>query len=515
MKKLFCLLLAGLLFLFCTACADWDELADDPLQELSQYYQVENQPQNTVAITAFSLPYYDTETLDGVTCSDGLQQVVDKLLYESLYELDPTFELQPVLAEKSQYDGQTLTYTITLRGGVCFSDGSALTAQDVVDTLLRAADSTRYGSRFTHVDEISASGRSVIITLSEPNGGFLRLLDIPIVKSGTETQKVPLGTGPYAFAKDDDGNYLALNRHWWQNKRLPLSRIELVACKSADAANYAFTAQNVQLLCADLGGIDSVSADVSGACTDAASTVLHYLGFNLRNELLADPAVRQAISCAIDRENLVSTYLLGHGTPAQFPLPPVCTSYPVDLEKAYTREAADNAMQKAGCKTGEKKPSLTLLVNEENRFKVSAASEIARILNQYDLSVIVQVLPWEDYLAALRNGQYDLYYGQTRLHADWDLTALIGTYGTLNYGGFSNPATDELLQSYLAAQGQRRDAVQKSLCETFQQQQPIVPICFKAVSVLVTNHAVDEITPTATDPFYQMENWTVHLAPTP
>ena len=515
MKKLLCLLLTIVLFLFCSACADWDELADDPLQELSQYYQVENQPQNTAAITSFALPYYDSETLDGVTCSDGIQQVVGKLLYESLYELDPAFELQPVLAEKNQYDAQTLTYTITLRSGVCFSDGSALTAQDVADTLLRAADSTRYGSRFTHVEEISASGSSVIITLSEPNGGFLRLLDIPIVKSGTETQKVPLGTGPYAFAKDDDGNYLASNRCWWQEKRLPLSRIELVSCKSTESANYAFTAQNIQLLCTDLGGTDSAPADVSGACTDAASTVLHYLGFNLQNELLADPAVRQAISCAIDRQDLVSTYLLGHGTPAQFPLPPACAAYPGDLEKPYTREAADNAMQKAGCKTGEKKPALTLLVNEENRFKVSAASEIARVLNQYDLSVIVQVLPWDDYLAALQNGQYDLYYGQTRLHADWDLTALIGTYGALNYGGFSNPTTDELLYAYLAAQGQRRDTVLTSLCETFQQQQPIVPICFKAVSVLVTNHAVDEITPTATDPFYQMENWTVHLSPAP
>ena len=512
MKKLLCLLLTIVFFLFCTACADWDEMTDDPLQELSQYYQTENQPQDTAAITAFSLPYYDTETLDGVSCSDGVQQVVGNLLYESLYELDTAFEPQPVLADGSRYDAQTCTYTITVRSGVSFSDGSALTAQDVVDTLHRAADSVRYGSRFNGVESIYAAGNSVIITLSAPNGGFLSLLDIPIVKSGTETENVPLGTGPYALAKDDGGNYLALNQYWWQNKRLPLQRIELVACKSAEAVNYAFAAQNVQLLCTDLIGTDTVSGDVSGICTDAVSTVIQYLGFNLRSELLADSAVRRAISGIMDREELVGTYLLGHGTPACFPLPPDSAFYP-DSTDDYSREDADNAMQKAGLKTGEDKTPLTLLVNAENRFKVSVASEIARTLNRYDLTVTVQALPWEAYLAALRDGRYDLYYGETRLCADWDLTPLIGSYGALNYGGFSDPAMDELLQAYLEAQGQSRQKAMEALCEAFAQKQPIAPICFKSVSVLITGNAVDVITPTAADPFCQMENWTVHLAP--
>ncbi len=513
MKKLLCLLLTTIVFLFCTACADWDELSDNPLQELGQYYQAENQPQSAAAITSFALPYYDSETLDGVSCSDGIQQVVGQLLYESLYELDHSFEPQPLLAKMARYDAQTFTYTITIRDDVRFSDGSALTAQDVADTLLRAAGSARYGSRFAKMDTITVSGRNVIITLSEPHGSFLSLLDIPIVKSGTEGGNIPLGTGPYAVAKDDSGIYLARNPHWWQNKPLPLSRIELIGCKSAEAANYAFTAQNVHLLSTDFGGTDLVPSDVSGVCTDADSTVMHYLGFNLYNEFLADPAVRQAISSSIDRDRLVSTYLLGHGTPAQFPLCPACKNYPGDLETVYAQEVVDDAMKKAGLKTGKEKTPLVLLVNEENHFKVAAAAEIARTLNRYDMSVTVQALPWDSYLDALRNGQYDLYYGQTRLQADWDLTALIGTNGRLNYGGFSSSAADELLQTCLAAQGKSRDTALRSLCETFQQQQPIAPVCFKRLSVLVASNAVDEITPTATNPFYEMENWTVHLSP--
>ena len=210
MKKICCLFLALLLLLSCTACTDWDELAEDPLRELSSYYQSENESQEASELTSFSLPYCDTETLDAVTCSDGFQQVVGKLLYESLYELDESFEPQGVLAESCRYDVASLTYTIKIRSGVCFSDGSPLTATDVTDTLHRAAQSARYGSRFTKVGWISADRDKVIITMLEPNGGLLSLLDIPIVKSGTETQKTPLGTGPYAVAKGENGgNYLA------------------------------------------------------------------------------------------------------------------------------------------------------------------------------------------------------------------------------------------------------------------------------------------------------------------
>lgn len=512
MKKICCLFLAALLLLSCTACTDWDELADDPLQELSSYYQAENESQEATEITSFALPYCETETLDPVTCSDGFQQVVGKLLYESLYEPDNSFMPQSILAKSCRYDAANLTYTIQIRSGVCFSDGSALTAADVVDTLHRAAQSVRYGSRFTKVGWISADRDQVIITMLEPNGGLLSLLDIPIVKSGTENQKIPLGTGPYAVAKEEDGNhYLAPNQYWWQNKRLPLSRIDLVSCKTPDAANYAFTAQNVQLLCADLVGADA--ADVSGACTDAPGMVMQYLGFNLRSEILADSAVRQAISAAIDRETLVSAYLLGHGSAAQFPLPRQSTFYPTDLQSSYSREAADAAMQRAGLKGGEEKTELTLLVNEENRFKITVATQIATALNRYDLVVTVQALPWEEYLTALQNGWYDLYYGETKLQPDWDLTALIGTGGALNYGGFRDEDTDLLLAEFLEVQGDRRTAVMRELCEDFLQKQPIVPLCFKVVSVLVTNHAVDRITPTAANPFYQMENWTVHLAP--
>lgn len=85
------------------------------------------------------------QTLDPITCPDGVQQTIGALLYEGLYALDTGFTPQPMLAESCTVSGTTCT--ITLRGGVTFSDGSAVTASDVVRSLQRAQSSERFGAR--------------------------------------------------------------------------------------------------------------------------------------------------------------------------------------------------------------------------------------------------------------------------------------------------------------------------------------------------------------------------------
>lgn len=82
-------------------------------------------------------------------------------------------------------------------------------------------------------------------------------------------------------------------------------------------------------------------------------------------------------------------------------------------------------MEEAGLRTGTQTQTLTLIVNEENSYKVSMASRIASQLSQYDLRVTVRTMSWSSYTQALRSGNYDLYYAECRLTADWDLTPLL------------------------------------------------------------------------------------------
>lgn len=452
----------------------------------------------------FSLPYMPGRTLDPLTCADGMQQTVASLLYEGLFQLDHSFTPHPCLCQSYSYDPETRRYVFTLQSGVLFSDGSPLTGADVRASLDRARTSERYGSRLSGVVSISAAQDSVTITLSAPNSGFPALLDIPIVKNGSQTLTAPIGTGPYLY--EEAGALLVANQSWWRGDGQPVDRITLVEASSGEAMLYRFSSHDVQLITADLTGPASVSTTGSADCLDTGTTVMQYLGCNVQREPLNNAALRRALWTGLNRPYLVSAFLSGHGAAAQFPVSPASPLYPDDLETAYSLDAFTAALAASGYTAAR---PLELLVNAENSFKCSIAAYLAEFFTASGLPLTVRVLPWEEYTAALAAGDFDLYYGEIRLTADWNLSSLLDPGGALNYGGWSHPQTNQLMTD-LAAAGDRAAAM-KALCAHLQAQAPILPLCFKAHSVLSQPDVLEGLNSTAAEPFYQLENLRIHL----
>ena len=123
MKRRILPLLLVLCLLWLTGCSFDDTSDEDLLQEIYGYYQ-SGKDKTDAPLTSFALPVLQGQTLDPITCPDGVQQTIGALLYEGLYALDTGFTPQPMLAESCTVSGTTCT--ITLRGGVTFSDGSAV-----------------------------------------------------------------------------------------------------------------------------------------------------------------------------------------------------------------------------------------------------------------------------------------------------------------------------------------------------------------------------------------------------
>lgn len=131
---------------------------------------------------------------------------------------------------------------------------------------------------------------------------------------------------------------------------------------------------------------------------DVDTTILQYVGCNVTREPLDSAAFRQVLSQGINRTYVVGAFLSGHGAAAQFPISPVSSLYPGDLEVRYSRDAFSAALAESGYVSGR---SLTLLVNSENTFKVSVASYLADAFTESGIPVTVRALPWEEYTAAL------------------------------------------------------------------------------------------------------------------
>ena len=460
---------------------------------------------------AFSLAYHKGHTLDPITCGEGIQQDVAALLYEPLVELDEHLEPQPLLCESWRWDESGLVLTLSIRQDVTFSDGSTLTAADAADTLRRAADSDRYRYRLRQVASITSSNSAgeVTITLTTPNQGFPALLDIPVVKRNTAGHTVPIGTGPYVLVTGSESDSLVANPGWWRQKSLPVDTIPLVHAKDKDTAMYLFSSHRVQLLRADPTS-DLVSASGQADNTAVPTCLFQFIGFNTTRGVFASAQARSAFSQGIQREMVASALLSGNALAAAFPISPLSPLYPADLAPAYSREDTLADLTDAGADAGQPQ-SLTLLVNEDNSFRVTCAEFIAESLSLLDWQITVQALPWEEYLAALEAGAFDLYYGEVRLTADWDLSGLIGTGGALNYGGYTNAVTDALLQSFAGASDRAYAA--RQLCAHLLGTAPIAPICFQQDILLTQTGVVSGMAPTVSSVFSGLEDWTIRLAP--
>ncbi len=507
MKKLLALLLCLLL----TGCGaeDLDEVVDPGWEE---YQQQEELPEPVVSSypAEFSLAYHKDHTLDPLTCGEGIQQDVASLLYEPLFRLNEQFEPEGILCESAEWDETGLSCTLHIRQGVLFSDGTELTAADVSAALRRAQETQRYAYRLRKVADISYSDRNmtVTVTLAEKNTAFLSLLDIPIVKKGTEQALVPTGTGPYLLSSDQDGTRLLANPSWWQQKPLPVDTIPLTHAKDEDTAIHLFSSDRVELLTLD--PTDEHSA-VSGSTDEMEkpTTLLHFIGFNTMNGVFADSAARAAFSAGIQRDMLVDAFLSDHAMAAYYPISPLSKLYPGELDGSYNYEKTLSAIAGAGYNTGEVR-ELTLLVNEEASFRLDNAGYIAETLSLLDWEITVRVLPWTEYLIALEQGDFDLYYGQVRLCADWDATDLMGTGGSLNYGGFTDPLMDTLLRDFLESDD--RENAAHRLYVYFRQTVPFAPICFQNYTVLTHANVVENMSCAPGSTFYSLEEWTIHLA---
>lgn len=509
MKRLLSFVLALSLCFALTAC--WESESS----ETPDFWEIEQEPVVTDAETPdkpvyFTLPYLSSQTLDPIACSDGAQQVVASLLYEGLFALDAQFVPQPVLCASYSLSSNKLTYTFRLRDDATFSNGSALTASDVLAAYRRAQASERYAARFENIASLRASRGAFVITLRQADSAFPALLDIPIVKSGTEKDSVPLGTGPYRFVNEEGDAFLVRNETWWQGTALPCERIALAPAKDEDTAVYLFSAERSHLLIADLLGDSTASALGGVDLIDAPTTTMLFIGFNTKKPELANAALRAAMGTAFDRSAVVETLLAGHAAAAQFPLSPASPLYPATLETPYNAGTYAAALEQAMSAGAEGEPplELTLLVNEENSFKTALASHLAAQLSTTRISVTPRSLPWADYLAALEGGDFDLWLGEVRLTADWDVAPLVGSGGALNYGGYANPALDKALRAFLADEN---ETTITAFYELFAQEAPILPVVFKSVSLLAPQGMLENASPTASRPLAGFGGWTIHL----
>lgn len=460
----------------------------------------------------FALPYYPSASLHPITGNNHAHLVLASLVYQGLFELDNTFTPHGVLCSEYSVSEDGLTWTFTLSSAV-FSDGTSVTSADVVSSLELARSSELYAGRLAEVQRIEAAGDgAVAVTLSRPNGALPTLLDIPIIRDNGDGS-MPLGTGPYAFV--EDSGPLRLARQSSAPDTAP-EEIALSPIEGADGLIYAFDAGDVSLVTSDLTGSNALGYSSGYEVFSYPTTTMLYVGFQTQSGPCRDALVRQAVSRSFDRDTVTVSLLAGHGEATCLPFSPRSELYSAAHERSggYDSAAAAELLTQAGYAAGEDGRlyagrtalSLTFVVNTDNSFKLTIAEYLAGQLNDLGITVELKKLAWDDYLAALEAGNFDLYLGEVALTASFDLAPLLGQVGALNYGGYASAEIDALAEQLRSAEGDDRSRAAAALLDQFQADAPLAPLCFKNHAVLTQWGAVFGLEPTRQNPFYHLES---------
>ena len=499
MRRLPSLFLAVLL-LTLSACGGQpasESVSSAPPEDTSQ-----QQPAQT---TPFTLPVFPNFSLHPTLGVNRTNLTLSPLLYEGLFLVDESFQAVPVLCERYSASEDKLVWTFVIRSGLTFSDGTALTGQSVADALeLARSEQGRYRTRLADVSTISAEENTLTITLSRPNGSFPCLLDIPIANGSGDR---PTGTGPYVLS--GSGQELVLTRRsgWWQDKDLPFETIPLYSLSKSDELIYAFDAGNVSLLDVDLMATNAMGYGGNYQTWDYATTDLIYLGFNTTTGVCRSAQVRLALSAAIDRQAIAQTVYASHAVPSALPVHPDSPLFSQDSAQrlSYNPDTLAEQIEELGLGNRQ----LRLLVNSENEAKVSTAQLIAYQLSSAGVNIQVESLSFEDFTAALSQGDFDLYLGETVLTADFDLAPLLSSSGSLNYGRWQSGTCDALLSVLRAAGPEEKVQAAAALFSHLADEMPLAPLIFKNGSALTQWGRLTGLTPIRNNVFYQLEGWII------
>lgn len=442
---------------------------------------------------SFGMTYLPTYGFHPYTCTAMINRASFSLLYESLFVVSDQFRAEPFLCKTFRVSEDALTYHFELLGNVEFSDGSALTASDVKASLEAAMESPFYAARLKNISSISADSDSELtIRLKIPYENFCLMLDVPILKASSLDSSYPVGTG--AFVRR--GEMLLRNEHWWQSQTAGISveKIPLFRAETANDVRDGFEFGSADLVYCDPNAPAAVGYRCDYEVWEAPTTVLHYIGFNLVSGYFSNEMLRVALTHAIDRETLRNETYGGFAQASVLPCSPSSDLYDKDLAEQYGYASGKfyAAVNNSGVLTSGEYADYTgtFLVCSEDPKRIEAAEHIVQVLNDAGLHIKIDAKEREDYEAALKNGLFDLYYGEVRLTSNFDLSEFFSFDGSLCVGGIGDAALMGLCQGAVKNSGSYVE-----LCAQVMERGMLCPVLFKSYAVYATRGMMQNITP--------------------
>ncbi len=362
-------------------------------------------------------------TFDPRVSSDSAAERMRQLLFNGLTRKNASFDPAPDLAERFEADAEFKTFTFKLRSGIRFHNDKPLTSLDVKYTFetMMAPDfaSDKKAEFIRELKSIEVKDpRTVVFHCNNPFPGFPNaIVPIGIIPEGSsaEQAKKPVGTGPFRFESYTEDQEVALSAYENYFEGAPSIRslrVKIVPDNSTreseirkGSVDLAINADFEPITVESLQKAEGIKVELIDG------TNITHLGVNLKDPILKDVRVRQAVAHSIDRQAIISNILRGQARPSSSILPPSQWAFEGEATNYdYNPARAAQLLDEAGYREKAGQPRLRLRLNTSTlSISRKIGEAIQEQMRRSGIALELQPLERQKLTQDMNEGNFQLY----------------------------------------------------------------------------------------------------------
>jgi peptide/nickel transport system substrate-binding protein len=455
--------------------------------------------------------YGRTSTLDPVTSNETISLRITELVFNGLVGIDEKQEIVPELAERWEASKDGRVYTFQLRKDVKWhprdgEDARPFSADDVVFTyniMMHPKTITPLKVRYEFIEKVEKTGEhSVVFTLKRPILNALAKFSFKIIpKHGPRNPqfltredpfaRAPIGTGPYLLKTvTGDGEVVLVANPDYFKGRAHIDKFIAKPFADQNIMTQALMFNAVDMIVlVNPRNLPEVQGDKRFVMQPYNALSYSFFGYNMRNPLLAERKVREAIALALNRQEMLGSFFNSQGTVISGPFAPGSWAYNLDvkplpfspekaralLAEAGFRPGADGVMEKGGRKLAL---SLKVPIEKESEAVKRVVLAFQNYLKAVGVAINVEFKEWQAWKEdVFLEHNFDIMFASWVFDDSADISSLfhsaeIGSWKN-NFGGYSNPEVDGLIvEAKLTLDHEKRRTINRKLHAMLAEEQP-------------------------------------------
>ncbi|MBR2472274.1 MAG: hypothetical protein IKB55_06295 [Clostridia bacterium] len=468
-------------------------------------------PTSGDSLSMYAIRY---DTLNPLITAYSVNRDMLSLVFDPLVSVTQNYVVENKLAENFVISNGGKTITLYLRKNVTWHDGSAFTAKDVdytINQILNYPEECIYKTNLHEIENTRIINDTTYeINLSNPNAGFVYLLDFPVIQFSqydiidTKDDFYVNGTGKYRVAGVDKFASVSLEANsacWQAAANIKQVNFRLLPDEEASYNGFALNSIDAAVVSSENASKYNVGDNIGYKTVNGNRYT--YLTVNHTNSLLADVRLRKLIKRMAAESSVITELMPELAVPAASPVNPYAVqAIPFEVPETNIKEEldalgfkqGDNGVRSAEIDGTKKALEFTMLINQDTPSKVIIGDYIVSTLAGYGISVIPVAKPEEEYKQAAFENIYDFVLCETKISPDNSLEFLIGTDGALNFYGYSNTSTDNIIAQVATRENvDVRNALLGDLQQDFYNNMPHIPLYFSTGKVFYNADLIDEL----------------------